>query len=93
VLNSVFGVPGIANAAGPDEPRATDYFPAMSDKMVDDIPGTPALKRFVSGLRGGDGQPLVFQYDVSSTNRNNLESFDLWIEYQFKGKTHRVANW
>lgn len=93
VLTSVFGVPGIANAAGPDEPRAQDYFPAMPDKMVDTIPGGQGAKRMVSGLSGGDGEPLVFHYDVTSTNRNNLETFDLWIETQFKGKTHRVDNW
>jgi len=98
-LKMNYGVDGIANAAAPVEGesrRATDYFPSMSTKMVDDFGKTGEnvpLRRLVSGVLGGDGQNLVFYYDVTSSGRHNPESFDLWAEYVSKGKTILIKNW
>jgi prepilin-type N-terminal cleavage/methylation domain-containing protein len=34
-----------------------------------------------------------WRYDCSSTNRNNHDAFDLWVDIIVGGKTNRISNW
>ena len=46
-------------------------------------------------LTAPDGKKKVnpWLYDASTTNRHNLETFDLWAEYLGKKRTNIVGNW
>ncbi len=44
-------------------------------------------------LSGRPSQLNTWRYDSSSTNRHNLESYDLWAEILIGGKTNIIGNW
>jgi hypothetical protein len=44
-------------------------------------------------LEGKTGKINAWFYDVSSTNRHNPESYDLWTEYSGKNRTVVFGNW
>lgn len=44
-------------------------------------------------LRTGGAQLNTWRYDSSSTNRHNLEGYDLWAEILIAGKTNIIGNW
>jgi len=43
--------------------------------------------------RANGAQLNTWRYDSSSTNRHNLEGYDLWAEIIIAGKTNIIGNW
>jgi prepilin-type N-terminal cleavage/methylation domain-containing protein len=49
---------------------------------------------FLITAKDGKRKLNPWLYDASSTNRHNMESFDLWTEYEGRnGKTNIIGNW
>lgn len=88
VLKSELGVSGIENSSRSprDIPfrgvgfKASEYqILARPDKLEVQILATPL--KGPNDLKGMTGPINPWYYDVSSTNRHNGETFDLWTEY------------
>jgi prepilin-type N-terminal cleavage/methylation domain-containing protein len=104
-LRTVFGVKGVENSARnkkdityrgltfkPNEFAEIDKFPNVQI-LVTPLPG-PWDNEFLG--KGGIKKLNPWFYDASSTNRHNLESYDLWTEYKSSDGVNGVkiiGNW
>jgi prepilin-type N-terminal cleavage/methylation domain-containing protein len=62
--------------------------PNEIELLVCPVSGPNMLKNLTTGA-----QLNPWNYDSSSTNRNNTDSFDLWVDVIMRGKTNRICNW
>ena len=101
-IKEALGVKGVENSARnkKDIPwRGVSFKPnqfADIEKYDDvDILIVPVDKGpFTILAKDGKRKLNPWFYDCSSTNRHNMESFDLWTEYEGRGgKTNIIANW
>ena len=72
----------------------------MPDRIIDafanvEILITPLPGPYDSKFAAKGGKKLLnpWFYDASSTNRHNMETFDLWTEYKSGKDTNVIGNW
>jgi hypothetical protein len=99
-INAFFNVGGFMNAS-PDAGEIKNYFLSVSPADLANINTVAAPVRvFIfpakgpRNLKDADGRIVSpWCYDTSSTNRVNLNSYDLWVDLILRGKTNRICNW
>jgi len=106
-LKANFGVDGVQNSGRRIQEipfhgiqlkpsQYNDISPAPGSKGTDiDILIAPVKGPADIELTAVDGKKKLnpWLYDASSTNRHNLETYDLWTEYLGKKRTNVVGNW
>lgn len=85
-VQKYFNRDGIANSLS-----AKQYF-APRENRHKAIAGS-TVRVLVVPVEFAPGQVNPWHYDASSTNRHNLESYDLWAEFIIGGKTNIIGNW
>jgi prepilin-type N-terminal cleavage/methylation domain-containing protein len=100
-LRTAFGAKGVENSARNkrDIPYKGVSFKPSSFAELDKYPGVQILivpvdkGPFTEDAKGGRKVNPWF-YDASSTNRHNMETYDLWSEYAGRdGKSNVIGNW
>jgi prepilin-type N-terminal cleavage/methylation domain-containing protein len=102
-LTKALGVKGVENSARSkkDIPfrgitfKSSEY--ALLDPYTDvDILITPLPGPYDSQFKStGPGNKLLnpWFYDASTTNRHNIETYDIWTEYKSSDGTKTIGNW
>ena len=102
-LKAAFGVKGVENSARskkdiplktlitfrPNQHEIIDAFPNV-EILIAPLPG-PYDSKFPA--KGGKKLLNPWFYDASSTNRHNMETYDLWGEYKDGKDTKVIGNW
>ena len=96
---NAFNIGGIRNAAIPNTDSDTSY----GKKFYHPVPKANQHKTasvnnvnvelLVCPVDLQTGQINPWKYDASSTNRHNLDSFDIWADFSAGGKTVTIGNW
>jgi prepilin-type N-terminal cleavage/methylation domain-containing protein len=102
------GVRGFVNCTrggnADDAPQAKTFLshlkPTQSGAISTNTPLLKVLACSVQWPLNHNYQPFPdnpglnpWRYDSSSTNRHNLDSYDLWVDILVGGKTNRISNW
>lgn len=83
-LTTEFGVPGFVSAR--------DFYENLVPKHVQDEPNS-GFKYLAIPATGPEGDFNPVNYDASSENRRNTDSYDLWVEVKIGGDTVTIGNW
>ena len=84
-IQTYFKRDGIANSQAPKQ------FYAAKENRHKAIAGNVQVLVVPVDFRQGQVNP--WHYDASSTNRHNLETYDLWAQFIVGGKTNIIGNW
>ena len=88
-LQTAFGIDGFANAAGSDA-EVKDFYKSLTPKSYQEDSG---IRYLVIPVPGPDGDFNPVRYNASSTDRVNLDSYDLWVDVMIGGKAVKIGNW
>jgi prepilin-type N-terminal cleavage/methylation domain-containing protein len=101
-LNSTFGLTGLANSSSQlkasDEGRvATTFLKDLKPNQVEpNLSVASTAVRFIVCTAGPEapGAPGLSRFRYNSSHpTNNPNSFDLWVDLFYGGKTNRLSNW
>jgi len=104
-LTAAFGskVAGLMNSssrgAGDDSPGAVNFLTGLKPTQIGELPS--GVKLLVCSVPWPDNLPQPttnptlnpWRYDSSSSNRHNLDTYDLWVDIFLGGRTYRISNW
>jgi prepilin-type N-terminal cleavage/methylation domain-containing protein len=102
VLNTLFGVSGFINCSNSETP-SKNFYPGLKANQHEIVVGTGPNNYTVLGMAisgplelapapGGTFQINPWHY-VSANPTNNHDSYDLWMDVKYAGKTNRISNW
>lgn len=85
---NLFGVTGILNSG----PERENFLSGLRPGSFKAQPGYANATNLVFGYKGPSGDFNPWHYDASNPT-HNPDTFDLWIEVTFGGKTIVIGNW
>jgi prepilin-type N-terminal cleavage/methylation domain-containing protein len=103
-VSSIFGVSGFVNAS-PDPTQVQNFLGATGKSARTGqitnpgvlftvfgviVPGPTQLPTVLGGAGNGSISPWFYN---SANPTNNPDSYDLWMDVYFSGKTNRISNW
>lgn len=103
-LSSIFNVNGFINCSNSTENPSINFYPGLKKNQYEQIANNNATI-IILGL--GISGPLQYQPATSAANpfilnpwhynsshpTNNVDSYDLWMDVKYSGKTNRICNW
>lgn len=101
-ISTIFGVAGFVNST-PDTNELQNFMGAMAKSgMIASFSGGGTTYTIFGISMGGslsnqltstDGKIINPFHYVSTNPTNNADSYDLWIDVIYSGRTNRISNW